>query len=64
MKTQGEIENAISESLGRFEQKYMRRGPKDVHVPRGSSLENVAWRRSRYPPNSKGQRTTRVNTIA
>ncbi|MDP9172870.1 MAG: DUF2294 domain-containing protein [Planctomycetota bacterium] len=32
MKTQGEIESAISEGMGRFEQEYMGRGPKDVHV--------------------------------
>jgi uncharacterized protein YbcI len=32
MKTQGEIESAISEAMGRFEQEYMGRGPKDVRV--------------------------------
>jgi len=32
MKTQGEIESAISEGMGRFEQEYMGRGPKDVRV--------------------------------
>ena len=32
MKTQGEIEAAISEGLNRFEQEYMGRGPKDVHA--------------------------------
>ncbi len=32
MKTQGEIESAISEGIGRFEQEYMGRGPKDVHA--------------------------------
>ena len=32
MKTQGEIENAISEGMSRFEQEYMGRGPKDVHA--------------------------------
>jgi uncharacterized protein YbcI len=32
MKTQGEIESAISECMGRFEQEYMGRGPKDVHA--------------------------------
>jgi uncharacterized protein YbcI len=32
MKTQGEIEAAVSESMSRFEQEYMGRGPKDVHV--------------------------------
>jgi uncharacterized protein YbcI len=32
MKTQGEIESAISEGMGHFEQEYMGRGPKDVHV--------------------------------
>jgi uncharacterized protein YbcI len=32
MKTQGEIESAISEGMGRFEQEYMGRGPKDVHA--------------------------------
>jgi uncharacterized protein YbcI len=32
MKTQGEIESAISEGMSRFEQEYMGRGPKDVHV--------------------------------
>src|SRR5690349_23097049 len=32
MKTQGEIEAAISEGLNRFEQEYMGRGPKDVRA--------------------------------
>ena len=32
MKTQGEIESAISEGMGRFELEYMGRGPKDVHA--------------------------------
>jgi uncharacterized protein YbcI len=32
MKTQGEIEAAISEGVSRFEQEYMGRGPKDIHV--------------------------------
>jgi len=32
MKTQGEIESAISEGMGRFEQEYMGRGPKDVRA--------------------------------
>jgi len=32
MKTQGEIESAICEGMGRFEQDYMGRGPKDVHA--------------------------------
>jgi uncharacterized protein YbcI len=32
MKTQGEIESAVSEGMGRFEQEYMGRGPKDVHA--------------------------------
>ncbi len=32
MKTQGEIEAAISEAMNRFEQEYMGRGPKDVRV--------------------------------
>jgi uncharacterized protein YbcI len=32
MITQGEIESAISEGMGRFEQEYMGRGPKDVHA--------------------------------
>jgi uncharacterized protein YbcI len=32
MKTQGEIEAAISEGIGRFEQEYMGRGPKDIHA--------------------------------
>jgi uncharacterized protein YbcI len=30
MKTQGEIEAAISEGVSRFEQDYMGRGPKDI----------------------------------
>ena len=30
MKTQGEIEGAISEGMSRFELEYMGRGPKDV----------------------------------
>jgi uncharacterized protein YbcI len=32
MKTQGEIESAISEGMSRFELEYMGRGPKDVHA--------------------------------
>ena len=32
MKTQGEIESAISEGMSRFEQEFMGRGPKDVRV--------------------------------
>ena len=32
MKTQGEIEAAICEGVGRFEQEYMGRGPKDIHA--------------------------------
>jgi uncharacterized protein YbcI len=32
MKTKGEIEGAVSEGMGRFEQEYMGRGPKDVHA--------------------------------
>ena len=32
MKTQGEIEAAICEGIGRFEQEYMGRGPKGIHT--------------------------------
>jgi uncharacterized protein YbcI len=32
MKTQGEIEAAICEGIGRFEQQYMGRGPKDIRA--------------------------------
>jgi uncharacterized protein YbcI len=32
MKTQGEIEAAISQGMSRFEQEYMGRGPKNVHA--------------------------------
>ena len=32
MKTQGEIEAAVGEAISRFEQEFMGRGPKDVHV--------------------------------
>jgi uncharacterized protein YbcI len=32
MKTQGEIESAVSEGMSRFEQEYMGRGPKDIHT--------------------------------
>jgi uncharacterized protein YbcI len=32
MKTQGEIESAISDGMSRFEQEYMGRGPKGVHA--------------------------------
>src|SRR5512140_1250878 len=32
MKTQGEIEAAVSERISRFEQDYMGRGPKDIHA--------------------------------
>ena len=39
MKTQGEIERAISEGMSRFEQEYMGRGPKDV---RAHLIEDLA----------------------
>jgi uncharacterized protein YbcI len=32
MRTQGEIESAVSEGISRFEQDYMGRGPKDIHA--------------------------------
>ena len=32
MRTQGEIEAAVSEGISRFEQDYMGRGPKDIHA--------------------------------
>ena len=32
MRTQGEIEAAISDGISRFEQDYMGRGPKDIHT--------------------------------
>ena len=32
MKTQGEIEAAICEKIGHFQQEYMGRGPKDIHA--------------------------------
>ena len=32
MKSQGEIEAAISEGISRFEQEYMGRGPKDIRA--------------------------------
>jgi uncharacterized protein YbcI len=32
MKTQGEIEAAVSDGMARFEQEYMDRGPKDVRT--------------------------------
>ena len=32
MKTQGQIEAAICMGMGRFEQEYMGRGPKDIHT--------------------------------
>ena len=32
MKTQGEMESAISEGMGRFELEYMGRGPKDIRT--------------------------------
>jgi uncharacterized protein YbcI len=32
MKTQGEIESALSESIGRFEQEYMGQGPKNIYA--------------------------------
>src|SRR5580704_5180668 len=32
MKSQGEIEAAIGQAIGNFEQEYMGRGPKDVHT--------------------------------
>jgi uncharacterized protein YbcI len=32
MRTQGEIEAAICAGIGRFEQEYMGRGPKDIHT--------------------------------
>lgn len=38
MKTRGEIENAISEGISRFEQEYLGRGPEDV---RAYLIENL-----------------------
>ncbi len=32
MKSQGEIESAISDGISRFEQEYMGRGPKDIRT--------------------------------
>src|SRR5437762_2576870 len=32
MKTQGEIEAAISDGIARFEQEYLGRGPQDIHA--------------------------------
>ncbi len=32
MKSQGEIEAAIGQAIGSFEQEYMGRGPKDIHT--------------------------------
>jgi uncharacterized protein YbcI len=32
VKTQGEIEAAVSKGIGRFEQEYMGRGPKNIHA--------------------------------
>jgi uncharacterized protein YbcI len=32
MKTQGEIEAAVSDGIARFEQEYMGRGPKDIRT--------------------------------
>ncbi len=32
MRTQGEIEAAICEGVGRFQREYMGRGPKDIHT--------------------------------
>ena len=32
MKTQGEIEAAVCEKIGHFQQEYMGRGPKDIHA--------------------------------
>jgi uncharacterized protein YbcI len=32
MRTKGEIEAAVSEGIGRFEQDYMGRGPKHLHT--------------------------------
>jgi uncharacterized protein YbcI len=32
MKTQGEIEAAVSDAMSRFEQEYMGRGPKDIRA--------------------------------
>jgi uncharacterized protein YbcI len=32
MKSQGEIEAAVSQGINRFEQEYMGRGPKEIHA--------------------------------
>ena len=32
MKTQGEIEAAVCEGIGRFQQEYMGRGPRSIHT--------------------------------
>ena len=38
MKTQGEIEAAIGESISRFQREYMGRGPKDIRAHLVSDL--------------------------
>ncbi len=64
VKTQGEIEAAISEGMSRFEQEYMGRGPKDirshligdllvVRLQRVLAAANSNWS-SRCPPRKVG----------
>ena len=38
MKTHGEIEAAVCDEVGRFEQEHMRRGPRDIYAYRIGDL--------------------------
>jgi uncharacterized protein YbcI len=40
MRTQGELEAAICDVIGRFEQEYMGRGPKHIH---GYLIDNIIF---------------------
>src|SRR6187401_2907252 len=56
MKTQGEIEAAVSEVIARFEQEYMGRGPKDIHRPTQRRLDRGRAAARRHATGGKGQR--------
>jgi uncharacterized protein YbcI len=63
MKTQGEIEAAICEGIGRFEQEHRGRGPKDIRayvlgdfvVVRLQGLLTPAEQQLSRPPSDKGR---------
>jgi uncharacterized protein YbcI len=71
MKTQGEIESAISDGMSRFEQEYMGRGPKEIRAYLIDDLvvirlKGVLTAAEQHlvmvPPLPEGQRAARAGT--